>query len=35
LEAFRTAMSYRFVEWLSQNKKVFAAHKASLGLIWA
>lgn len=35
LEAFRTAMSYRFVEWLNQNKNVFAAYKASLGLIWA
>ena len=35
LEAFRTAMSYRFVEWLNQNKDVFAAYKASLGLIWA
>lgn len=35
LEAFRTAMSYRFVEWLNHNKDVFAAYKASLGLIWA
>lgn len=35
LEAFRTAMSYRFVEWLNQHKDVFAAYKASLGLIWA
>ena len=34
LEAFRTAMSYRFVEWLNQNRDVFIAHKASLGLVW-
>lgn len=35
LEAFRTAMSYRFVEWLNQNRDVFASYKASLGFIWA
>ncbi len=35
LEAFRTAMSYRFVEWLNQNSDVFTAYKASLGLVWA
>ena len=35
LEAFRTAVSYRFVEWLNQNKDVFIAHKASLGFVWA
>lgn len=35
LEAFRTAMSYRFVEWLQQNRDVFIAYKASLGFIWA
>ncbi|MGD2180818.1 IS701 family transposase [Lusitaniella coriacea] len=35
LEAFRTAMSYRFFEWLTQNKNVFAAYKANLGYIWA
>ncbi len=35
LEAFRTAISYRFVEWLNQNRDVFIAYKASLGLIWA
>ena len=35
LEPFRTAMSYRFVDWLSQNKDVFAAYKASLGYTWA
>ena len=35
LEAFRTAMSYRFVEWLNQNCDVFKAYKASLGFVWA
>ena len=35
LEAFRTAISYRFVEWLNHNRDVFIAYKASLGLIWA
>ena len=35
LEAFRTAMSFRFVSWLNQNWHVFAAYKASCGFIWA
>ena len=35
LEAFRTAMSFRFVEWLNQNRDVFFAYKAALGFIWA
>ncbi|MEM9276813.1 MAG: IS701 family transposase [Cyanobacteria bacterium P01_F01_bin.143] len=35
LEAFRTAMSYRFVQWLNQNIDVFTAYKASLGFVWA
>ncbi len=35
IEAFRTAMSFRFVEWLTQNRDVFAAYKASLGFVWA
>jgi hypothetical protein len=35
LEAFRTAMSFRFVEWLNQNRDVFVAYKASLGFVWA
>ena len=35
LEAFRTAISYRFVKWLNHNFDVFAAYKASLGFIWA
>jgi len=35
LEAFRTAISFRFVEWLQHNWDVFAAYKASLGFIWA
>ncbi len=35
LEAFRTAISYRFVSWLNQNRDVFIAYKASSGLVWA
>lgn len=35
LEAFRTAMSFRFFDWLTLNRDVFAAYKASLGFIWA
>ena len=35
LEAFRTAMSYRFFDWLTHNRDVFAAPIASLGFIWA
>ncbi len=35
LEAFRTAVSFRFVLWLNENRDVFAAYKASLGFIWA
>ena len=35
LEAFRTAMSFRFIEWLNHNRDVFVAYKASLGFVWA
>lgn len=35
LEAFRTAMSFRFVKWLNHNTDVFTAYKLSLGFIWA
>ena len=35
LEAFRTAMSYRFVQWLNHNIDVFTAYKASSGFVWA
>ena len=35
LEAFRTAISYRFVQWLNQNHHVFTAYKKSLGFVWA
>ncbi len=35
LKAFRTAVSYRFVEWLNHNCDVFIAYKESLGLVWA
>jgi SRSO17 transposase len=34
LEAFRSAISCRFVSWLSDYKDVFANYKASLGLVW-
>ena len=34
LEAFRTAMSFRFFDWLTQNREVFTAYKASLGFVW-
>lgn len=35
LEAFRTAMSFRFFDWLTVHSDVFAAYKASNGYIWA
>ncbi len=35
LEAFRTAISYRFHNWLKDNADVFALYKASFGYIWA
>ena len=35
LEAFRTAMSFRFIEWLNHNRDVFLAYKASLDFVWA
>lgn len=35
LEAFRTAVSFRFFQWLTHNTEVFACYKASLGFIWA
>jgi len=35
LEAFRTAMSFRFIEWLNHNRDVFFAYKAALGFVWA
>jgi SRSO17 transposase len=35
LEAFRTAISFRFFNWLKLNIDVFAAYKASYGFIWA
>ena len=34
LEAFRTAMSFRFVNLFNLNRDLFAAYKASLGYIW-
>jgi hypothetical protein len=35
LEAFRTAMSFRFFDWLTLNRDLFTFYKASLGYIWA
>ena len=35
LEAFRTAMSFRFLEWLNHNRDVFVAYKGALGFVWA
>ncbi|MEO0012567.1 MAG: hypothetical protein RLZZ535_956, partial [Cyanobacteriota bacterium] len=35
LEAFRTAISFRFVQWLNHNRDVFMAYKKSLGFVWA
>jgi hypothetical protein len=35
LEAFRTAMSFRFMEWLNHNRDVLFANIAALGFIWA
>jgi SRSO17 transposase len=35
LEAFRTAMSFRFVEWLNHNHDVFVAYQAAFGFVWA
>jgi SRSO17 transposase len=34
LEAFRTAISFRFFNWLTENRDVFSAYKASLGYVW-
>jgi len=35
LEAFRTAMSFRFLEWLNRNRDVFLANIAAFGFVWA
>jgi hypothetical protein len=35
LEAFRTAVDFRFVRWLNTHIDVFAAHKAKSGYVWA
>ena len=35
LEAFRSALSFRFFDWLTHNLDVFTAHKAGLGFIWS
>jgi hypothetical protein len=35
LEAFRTAISFRFVLLLNENWDVFSAYKASLDFVWA
>jgi hypothetical protein len=35
LEAFQTAMSFRFLECLNRNRGVFLANIAALGFVWA
>jgi len=35
LEAFRTAITYRFLKWLEDNWDVFVAYKESFGYILA
>ena len=35
LSAFRTAMSFRFLGWLTENMNVFASYKKGLAYIWA
>ena len=30
---FRTAISYRFIEWLDENIDVFTAHRESLWIV--
>jgi hypothetical protein len=35
LEAFRTAITYRFLKWLQENWDVFVAYKASFGYVLA
>lgn len=35
LEAFRTAVAFRFVRWLMTHVDIFAAHIAKLGYVWA
>ena len=35
LEAFRTAVEFRFVRWLNEHFDVFASHRAKFGYIWA
>lgn len=35
LSSFRIAISFRFFNWLTHNRDVFAAYRASLGYIWA
>lgn len=34
LEAFRTAVEFRFVRWLNTQFNVFAAHRAKSGYLW-
>lgn len=35
LEAFRTAVEFRFIRWLNAHLDVFAAHRAKSGYVWA
>jgi hypothetical protein len=34
-QSFRTAISYRFVNWSNHNRDVFSAYKATLGFVLA
>lgn len=35
MDAFRTAVDFRFIRWLNTHIDVFAAHKAKSGYVWA
>ena len=35
MDAFKTAMCFRFFDWLTLNRDLFASYKASFGYIWA
>ncbi|EGJ33043.1 hypothetical protein LYNGBM3L_55880 [Moorena producens 3L] len=35
MDANRTAMSFRFFNWLTYHQEVFASYQATLGYIWA
>ena len=35
MDAFRTAMSFRFFDWLTAKRDLFASYQARRGYIWA